>query len=140
VLITITRTAGVNTLLNGLFFDADAAAGLRATADSVSGATGGNGNGSSALEQVATGQIGVLSPPERQSASPATSLAALDTELSGGPNASLNDETGTDHSDNASETTFPAASNVTDPRDELVYDVALEQVSCNPKRPRSILG
>ena len=140
VLITITRTAGVNAVLSGLFFDAAPAPEFSTTAVSAGGASGGNANGSSAVEQVATGQIGVLSPSEQESPSPDTSLAALDAVLSSGPIATLNDASGTDHSHNGSATAFPEASNVTDLRDELVYDVALEQISGNPKRARSILG
>ena len=141
MLITITRTAGVNAVLSGLFFTADAAPVMLSTAAvSAVGASGGTGNGSSVQEQVATTQIGVLSPSAQESRSPATSLAALDAVLSSGPIATLNDASGTDHSHNGSATTFPKASNVTDLRDELVYDVALEQISGNPKRARSILG
>ncbi len=140
VLITITRTAGVNAVLSGLFFDAAPAPEFSTTAVSAGGASGGNANGSSVQEQVATTQIGVLSPSAQESPSPATSLAALDAVLSSGPIATLNDASGTDHSHNGSATTFPEASNVTDLRDELVYDVALEQISGNPKRARSILG
>ncbi len=140
VLITITRTAGVNAVLSGLFFDAAPAPEFSTTAVSAGGASGGNANGSSAVEEVATGQIGALSPLEQESSSPDTSLAALDAVLSSGPIATLNDASGTDHSHNGSATTFPEASNVTDLRDELVYDVALEQISGNPKRARSILG
>ena len=113
VLITITRTAGVNAVLSGLFFTGDAAPVILSTAAvSAAGASGGTGNGSSVQERVATTQIGVLSPAEQESPSPATSLAALDAVLSSGPIASLNDEAGTDHSHNGSVTTFPQASNV----------------------------
>ena len=67
VLITITRTAGVNAVLSGLFFDAAPAPVILSTAAvSAVGAPGGTGNGSSVQEQVATTQIGVLSPSAQE--------------------------------------------------------------------------